>query len=146
MRAMSDQTPKQSPALAPDTIATEPTNQDTPWSIRLCKQMVDAFGEGNTDRAQVLARLLLLQDNMLFRVYAYLVSSSLLPSPAPLCVVIHAIMMRKHLRVGALSSENYFCCTLSLDTTSSLSKALCISILVPDTTPTRGNSCSKLTI
>ena len=89
-----DQDTKQSAAATQHAITAEPTTQDTPWTLpagpysqqhNLCKKMVDAFAEADYDRAQVLARLLLLQDNMLFRVYAHLVSSSLLHSPVTLC-------------------------------------------------------------
>jgi len=69
-------------AQTPDTPMM--THYEAPWSPsldfnsqqhRLCKTMFDAFGEGNTEKAQIYARVLLLQGALLFRVYAHLVSS-----------------------------------------------------------------------
>jgi hypothetical protein len=152
---MSDQDPKQSAAATQHAITDKPTNQDTPWSIpagaysqehRLCKQMVDAFGESNTDRAQVLARLLLLQDNMLFRTYVHLVSSSLMSSPAPLCVVslepsrCTAVSISVHcpVRTTTVAWSHWALLTIS--------KALCIVTSIPDTAPPLEKSCSELTL
>jgi len=72
-------------AQIPDTPMM--THYEAPWSPsvnsdsdsqqhRLCKTMFDAFGEGNTEKAQIYARVLLFQGTLLFRVYAHLVSST----------------------------------------------------------------------
>lgn len=77
------------------------THYEAPWSSsihpdarfhRLCKCMMDAFTEEDYDTAQCLAHVLLVIGDVLFRVYAHLVSSSLSFSPARLATV----PMRKH--------------------------------------------------
>jgi hypothetical protein len=85
---MADQSPEQSP-VAPEQHTSPPAapkqaQEDTPWSPplgpdthkhKMCRNMVEAFSRGDTERAAILARLLLRQRAVTFRVYAHLVSS-----------------------------------------------------------------------
>ena len=114
-------------AQIPDTPMM--THYEAPWSPsvnsdsdsqqhRLCKTMFDAFGEGNTEKAQIYARVLLLQGTLLFRVYAYLVSSHLYSS------------LQASLRAVALS-----CCTMCFDTEHDPLRTVFCSTLSAGTVP-----------
>jgi hypothetical protein len=85
--AMTDQSLEHSP-VAPEQHTSLPATpaqlqEDTPWSPplgpdmhkhKMCSDMVEAFSGGDTERASMLARLLLQHRASTFRVYAHLVS------------------------------------------------------------------------